>query len=203
MQAGTANSSSIFLHSRLRKLWFSACLPAVLKGCRNRCYTDCEAYNREVLGLIGSATSLLRLVHLNVTLSTSHTTTTTPAGVALSAVRGQPMSETLHTSAAVAIDVAEDQGEDGNETPAGSGMQITFRNMAYKVQNKQNTKEQITILHGLSGFFNPSQMTAVMGPRCGAIQAQFLPTTCKAIHLSMSIHSSQHYTAHATSPLYT
>ena len=45
------------------------------------------------------------------------------------------------------------------------GMRITFHNLVYDVRNKQNKKERLTILHGLSGFFNPSQMTAVMGPR--------------------------------------
>lgn len=44
------------------------------------------------------------------------------------------------------------------------GMRITFQNLVYDVRNKQNKKERLTILHGLSGFFNPSQMTAVMGP---------------------------------------
>ena len=46
-----------------------------------------------------------------------------------------------------------------------TGMRITFRNLVYDVQNKQDKKQKLTILHGLSGFFNPSQMTAVMGPR--------------------------------------
>lgn len=67
---------------------------------------------------------------------------------------------------AVIIDVPEDvEDNDGVSTPPGSGMQITFRNLVYRVKNKQNKKEDTEILHGLSGFFNPSQMTAVMGPR--------------------------------------
>lgn len=47
----------------------------------------------------------------------------------------------------------------------GSGMRITFNNLVYDVKNKQNKRQTLTILHGLSGFFNPAQMTAVMGPR--------------------------------------
>lgn len=66
---------------------------------------------------------------------------------------------------AVAIDVP-DEGDDGDGvSTTGTGMQITFRNLVYQVRNKQNKKEETEILHGLSGFFNPSQMTAVMGPR--------------------------------------
>lgn len=67
----------------------------------------------------------------------------------------------------VTIDVP-DEGEESDGVCAGVGMQITFQELVYKVRNKQNNKENITILHGLSGFFNPSQMTAVMGPRYAA-----------------------------------
>ena len=74
------------------------------------------------------------------------------------------MSANTVIDTAVAIDVSE-EGEDSDGVSAGTGMQITFRNLVYQVRNKQNKKEQTEILHGLSGFFNPSQMTAVMGPR--------------------------------------
>ena len=57
------------------------------------------------------------------------------------------------------VDVNDDQQD------SSLGMRITFQNLVYDVRNKQNKKERLTILHGLSGFFNPSQMTAVMGPR--------------------------------------
>ena len=75
------------------------------------------------------------------------------------------MSAEIQSDHSVAIDVSEVPDEDNAGPPAGSGMQITFRSLVYQVRNKQNKKKQITILHGLSGFFNPSQMTAVMGPR--------------------------------------
>lgn len=68
-------------------------------------------------------------------------------------------------SVAIDVDVSEVPDEDNAGPPAGSGMQITFRSLVYQVRNKQNKKKETTILHGLSGFFNPSQMTAVMGPR--------------------------------------
>lgn len=74
------------------------------------------------------------------------------------------MPAEVQSDSVVAIDVpAHEEGSDGS--PAGVGMQITFRNLVYQVRNKQDKRKQITILHGLSGFFNPSQMTAVMGPR--------------------------------------
>lgn len=77
-----------------------------------------------------------------------------------------PMATNKTRDSPVIIDVPED-GEDnyGVSTSLDSGMQITFRNLVYQVKNKQNKKEETEILHGLSGFFNPSQMTAVMGPR--------------------------------------
>ncbi len=52
-----------------------------------------------------------------------------------------------------------------SEADLSTGMRITFRNLLYHVKNKQDKQQKLTILHGLSGFFNPSQMTAVMGPR--------------------------------------
>lgn len=34
----------------------------------------------------------------------------------------------------------------------------------YRVKNRANKKETLEILKRMSGFFNPSQLTAVMGP---------------------------------------
>ncbi len=34
----------------------------------------------------------------------------------------------------------------------------------YIVRNQANKKEKISILHGVSGYFNPGEMAAVMGP---------------------------------------
>lgn len=36
--------------------------------------------------------------------------------------------------------------------------------MYYIVRNQANKKEKISILHGVSGYFNPGEMAAVMGP---------------------------------------
>lgn len=66
-----------------------------------------------------------------------------------------------------------------------TGMRITFHNLVYDVNNKQDKKQSLTILHGLSGFFNPSQMTAVMGPRCAACYSLLM---CDDDSLSASIH---------------
>ncbi|KAK9804269.1 hypothetical protein WJX72_004137 [[Myrmecia] bisecta] len=48
------------------------------------------------------------------------------------------------------------------------GMRITFQHLIYQVRNRANKTEKISILKDVSGFLNPSQMTAVMGPSgCG------------------------------------
>ena len=69
----------------------------------------------------------------------------------------------MHVSDDAAKDVAVDVPD--SDPDLSTGVRITFRNLVYDVQNKQDKKQKLTILHGLSGFFNPSQMTAVMGPR--------------------------------------
>lgn len=76
------------------------------------------------------------------------------------------MDKALDTAVVIAVPEEDEDSDGGSTVPeSGSGMQITFRNLVYQVTNKQNKKEETEILHGLSGFFNPSQMTAVMGPR--------------------------------------
>lgn len=67
-----------------------------------------------------------------------------------------PASNTLPKD--VVVDVTDVEAE------SCTGMRITFRKLVYDVKNKQDKKQKLTILHGISGFFNPSQMTAVMGP---------------------------------------
>ena len=69
----------------------------------------------------------------------------------------------MHVSDDATKDVAVDVPD--SDPDLSTGMRITFHNLVYDVQNKQDKKQKLTILHGLSGFFNPSQMTAVMGPR--------------------------------------
>ena len=68
-----------------------------------------------------------------------------------------PASNTLPKD--VVVDLTDVEAE------SCTGMRITFRKLVYDVKNKQDKKQKLTILHGISGFFNPSQMTAVMGPR--------------------------------------
>ncbi|DBA95854.1 hypothetical protein WJX77_006274 [Trebouxia sp. C0004] len=68
----------------------------------------------------------------------------------------------VHSSDDAAKDVTVDVPD--IDPDLKTGMRITFRNLVYDVLNKQDKKQKLTILHGLSGFFNPSQMTAVMGP---------------------------------------
>jgi len=45
-----------------------------------------------------------------------------------------------------------------------SGMRITFRNLEYLVRNRSNRSEKLPILKGVSGFYLPAEMAAVMGP---------------------------------------
>lgn len=45
-----------------------------------------------------------------------------------------------------------------------SGMRITFQNLEYLVRNRQKRMEKLPILRNISGFYLPSEMSAVMGP---------------------------------------
>eukprot|EP00884_Botryococcus_braunii_P013710 jgi/Botrbrau1/2233/Bobra.101_2s0061.1 len=47
---------------------------------------------------------------------------------------------------------------------AEKGMRVTFQDITYQVQDRGRGKGKITLLHGVSGWFSPLQMTAVMGP---------------------------------------
>lgn len=44
------------------------------------------------------------------------------------------------------------------------GMRITFRDLRYVVRNRANKSEKLSILKGISGFYLPAEMAAVMGP---------------------------------------
>lgn len=41
---------------------------------------------------------------------------------------------------------------------------ILMQDVRYTVVNSQNKKEKIEILKGVSGYFNPGEMAALMGP---------------------------------------
>ena len=43
-------------------------------------------------------------------------------------------------------------------------MSVGLQDCVYTVRNRANKKEKLEILQHVSGFFNPAQMTAVMGP---------------------------------------
>eukprot|EP00884_Botryococcus_braunii_P013677 jgi/Botrbrau1/2230/Bobra.101_2s0058.1 len=45
-----------------------------------------------------------------------------------------------------------------------NGMRVTFQNITYEVQDRGRSKGIFTILHDVSAYFSPLQMTAVMGP---------------------------------------
>ncbi len=44
------------------------------------------------------------------------------------------------------------------------GTRVTFQDVDYIVRNQANRKEKLKILCQVSGFFNPGEMVAVMGP---------------------------------------
>lgn len=44
------------------------------------------------------------------------------------------------------------------------GVHEMHQDVYYIVRNQANKKEKISILHGVSGYFNPGEMAAVMGP---------------------------------------
>ena len=89
----------------------------------------------------------------------------------------------MHASTVASKDVFVNVPD--TDPDVNTGMRITFRNLVYDVKNKQDKKQNLTILHGLSGFFNQSQMTAVMGPRCAACYSLL---TRSADSLSTSTH---------------
>ncbi|PNW87919.1 hypothetical protein CHLRE_01g007000v5 [Chlamydomonas reinhardtii] len=57
--------------------------------------------------------------------------------------------------------------ENGLSTPHGHPfrrLRILFKDLCYKVDSNSNKGEKVQLLKGVSGFFKPNQMTAVMGP---------------------------------------
>ncbi|KAL6778615.1 ATP-binding cassette sub-family G member 2 [Auxenochlorella protothecoides] len=53
---------------------------------------------------------------------------------------------------------------DSDQAKAGAGMLVTFDNVTYTVVNSANKKEKISLLQGVSGYFQPGQLNALMGP---------------------------------------
>ena len=48
--------------------------------------------------------------------------------------------------------------------PPNGGTRVSFQDVDYIVRNQANRKEKLKILSQVSGFFNPGEMVAVMGP---------------------------------------
>eukprot|EP01025_Chloroclados_australasicus_P023816 TRINITY_DN2402_c0_g1_i2.p1 TRINITY_DN2402_c0_g1~~TRINITY_DN2402_c0_g1_i2.p1 ORF type:complete len:652 (-),score=93.43 TRINITY_DN2402_c0_g1_i2:504-2429(-) len=44
------------------------------------------------------------------------------------------------------------------------GVGIVLKDVEYKVKNRSNSKEQLSLLQGVTGFMQPAEMTALMGP---------------------------------------
>ncbi len=63
------------------------------------------------------------------------------------------------------------------------GMQDVF----YIVKNQANKREKLAILHGISGFFNPGEMSAVMGPS-GSGTSQYAATVSMACAWAVRWH---------------
>ena len=63
------------------------------------------------------------------------------------------------------VDTAELKGAVSANSPIfHSGTRVTFQDVDYIVKNQANSKEKLNILSQVSGFFNPGEMAAVMGP---------------------------------------
>ena len=43
-------------------------------------------------------------------------------------------------------------------------MRIIFKDLTYLVRNQANKNEKLALLKGISGFYRPGEMAAVMGP---------------------------------------
>ncbi|CAK0754674.1 hypothetical protein CVIRNUC_002316 [Coccomyxa viridis] len=53
-------------------------------------------------------------------------------------------------------------GED--KTAVAGGMPVAFKDLTYRVQNNNNRREKCTLLHKVSGYFVPGELSALMGP---------------------------------------
>ena len=63
------------------------------------------------------------------------------------------------------------------ETPVtAGGTRVSFQDVDYIVRNQANRRDKLKILSQVSGFFNPGEMVAVMGPSGSGQSLATFPT---------------------------
>ena len=61
---------------------------------------------------------------------------------------------------------------------------LLVQDVHYIVKNQANKREKLSILSGVSGYFNPGEMAAVMGPSGSGAALYLLPSRTLNVGLS-------------------
>lgn len=89
------------------------------------------------------------------------------------------------------VDTTELKIVDAGGSPL-SGTRVTFQDVDYIVKNQANRKEKLKILSQVSGFFNPGEMAAVMGPSgSGEHGLAFVAAVCSGTSVAKAHFSSK------------
>eukprot|EP00879_Flechtneria_rotunda_P005742 GHRR01006043.1.p1 GENE.GHRR01006043.1~~GHRR01006043.1.p1 ORF type:complete len:547 (+),score=129.21 GHRR01006043.1:934-2574(+) len=79
-----------------------------------------------------------------------------------------PTSSSGHLAIEVVAQAHKDTAKCGEygrgDTFGPTGMPITVQDLSYSVRNVQNKKETLYLLQGVTGYFKPRRMAALMGP---------------------------------------